>query len=286
MKKLFIIALCAIATIAAVAGDHSTATIRAEYKYEYPITHSDSLRYRNDVMALQIAPDESRYFSIKTEFFDSLTSTPGGRQMIQQLQMDALNNSGGIKRDANGNITAINVKAGAFDNVPRRGVSVNVYKHPLTGTMTVFDAIDGPENTYYTYEVPMDDLVWEPGDSTATFLDYECQNATADYHGRRWTAWFAIDIPVSEGPWQLHGLPGLILMAESDGGEYRFTATGLYECTEPINDMPGNPDADKTTRKEFLKIKEDFTKHPSKAYGIIGREPPMFHDLIETDYKD
>ncbi len=40
---------------------------------------------------------------------------------------------------------------------------------------------------------------------------YSCQKATADYGGRHWTAWFASDIAVSEGPYYFHGLPGLIL---------------------------------------------------------------------------
>lgn len=285
MKKLIILAMCAATILTVVAAGHSTATLRAEYKFEFPVHHSDTLKHMNDIMALQIAPDESRWFSIKTEFFDSLSATPGGKQMIQQLMMDALNNSGGIKRDAAGNITSISVNKDAMDNVPRRGQCTNVYKHPSLGSMTVIDAITGPEATYYTYEVPMDDLVWEPGDSTAVILDYECQNATATYHGRRWTAWFAIDIPVSEGPWQLCGLPGLILQAETDGGEYRFTATGVYECNETIKDMPGNPDAEKISRIEYLKTKDDYTRNPSKAFGITSAALPFYHDLIETDYK-
>ena len=205
--------------------------------------------------------------------------------MIQQLQMDALNNSGAIKRDASGNIMSISIKPGAMDNVPRRGETNNVYKHPQLGTMTVIDTINGPEMTYYTYNVPMDEIEWEPGDSTTTILDYECQIATANYHGRRWTAWFAIDIPVSDGPWQLSGLPGLILKAETEGGEYRFIVTGIRECNEAIKDLPGNPDLDKISRIDFLKILSDLKHNPGKLYGVTGPQPPIYHDLIETDYQ-
>ncbi|MBD5366791.1 MAG: GLPGLI family protein [Bacteroides sp.] len=286
MKKLILTTIASLSLSAtAVGAGHSTATLRAEYNYESAIPRTDTIRYISDRLALQIAPDESRCFSIKTAFFDSISATPGGPELIRQQVTDALNNSGGIKRDAQGNITEIKVDHGVLDNVPRRATTFNVYKSPLTGSITVIDMPGGPDNIYLRYTVPMDDLTWEAGDSTATILGYECQNATATYHGRRWTAWFAPDIPVSDGPWQLYGLPGLIMMAESDGGEYRFTITALYECNEPIIDIPGDPVIEDVDRKEFLRTASDIRRHPGKAFGITNTDSPCFHDLLETDYK-
>ena len=285
MKKLILTAIAALSLSTATGAPHSTATLRAEYKYESAMSHSDTIRYNTDRLALQLAPDESRCFSIKTAFFDSISATPGGSELIHQQLLDALNNSGGIKRDAQGNITSISVDRGVLDNVPRRATTFNIYKSPLAGSMTVIDMPGGPGDIYLRYTVPMDDLTWEAGDSTATILGYECQNATATYHGRRWTAWFAPDIPVSDGPWQLYGLPGLIMMAESDGGEYRFTITALYECNEPIIDIPGDPVIEDINRKEFLRTADDIRRHPGKAFGIINTDEPCFHDLLETDYK-
>lgn len=34
--------------------------------------------------------------------------------------------------------------------------------------------------------------------------------ATTQFRGLTYTAWFALDIPINEGPWKFHGLPGLI----------------------------------------------------------------------------
>ena len=58
--------------------------------------------------------------------------------------------------------------------------------------------------------------------------------ATANYHGRDWTAWFTPDIPLQEGPWKLCGLPGLILEANESTGQHSFIATGLEVSNQEI----------------------------------------------------
>lgn len=291
MKKLLLMMAAAIISLSLSAEEnHSIANLAAVYKYDCVRPHADSLIYATDEMMLQVAPDESRFFSVKTEFYDSIAATPGGKEMINQMVRDALNSTGGIKRDAEGKITSITVDQRAMQSAPRRGMLLNVYKRPEKGEMTVIQSMRGLDDLYYEYQVAMDDLEWMPGDSTAVILGYECQNAVADYHGRKWTAWFAPEIPVSEGPWQLYGLPGLILKAESDGGEYRFTATGVYEINERIKDMPGNPSTEKTTRKECLKVFDDLIHNPGKLFSgavkVNAGNVKVYHDQPETDYHD
>lgn len=81
------------------------------------------------------------------------------------------------------------------------------------GEMTAYDGIHGPSDVRYTYSLPVDVIVWEPGDSMTTIFGYECQNATGEYHGRVWEAWFASDPSLADSPWQLCRHPGLILKA-------------------------------------------------------------------------
>lgn len=287
MKKFLLVLFAAVLTLSAVAAtNHSRANMRVDYSFKSIYISSDSLHFkRPETFMLQVAPDESRFFCIRTEFYDSLAASPGGKELIDKMTMDALENSGGIQRNAAGEITGITVHQDVFDNVPRRGESTNVYKYPEKMSMTVYDCLPGPEKDYLTYEVGMNDLEWEPGDSTRLILGYECQNAHTLYHGRRWTAWYAPDIAVSEGPWQFYGLPGLILRAESDGGEYVYEATSVSGCDEQIKDLPGNPDVEKTTRKEFLKEKLNRAQYPSKAYGIVAKKTTVYRDFPETDYK-
>lgn len=86
----------------AAPQEHQVATLEVTYRYEYAMPHIDSIKYRSDEMLLQVAPDESRYFSIKTEFYDSLKASPGGSELINNMVMDALNKSGGIKTGSDG----------------------------------------------------------------------------------------------------------------------------------------------------------------------------------------
>lgn len=76
-------------------------------------------------------------------------------------------------------------------------------------------------NTYLIKEkVPA--LSWEIGKETKKINNYVCQSATAQYGGRKYTAWFTTDIPLKFGPWKLQGLPGLILEATDDKNEVQF----------------------------------------------------------------
>ena len=165
MKKLFAISAAASLAFCLLAASRPDATLVVTYDFERCRHEVDSLEYSTDQMIIQLAPTASRFFSAKTEFFDSLHSAPGGAKLIQQMQMDALNSSGGIKRDASGNITSITVDAKAMENVPSRGFLTCVYKDMDKGEMTIYDGIRGPSDVRYTYSLPVDEIAWEPGDS-------------------------------------------------------------------------------------------------------------------------
>lgn len=89
-----------------------------------------------------------------------------------------------------------------------RRMSTFVCKNHPQGKMTVTDGLSLQD---YIYEDELNAQNWQFVDSTKTILDYPCQMATCDFRGRQWTAWFAPDIPISDGPWKFGGLPGLIM---------------------------------------------------------------------------
>ena len=43
---------------------------------------------------------------------------------------------------------------------------------------------------------------------------WNTQKATTEFAGRTWTAWFSEEIPIQDGPYKFHGLPGLIIKME------------------------------------------------------------------------
>lgn len=112
------------------------------------------------------------------------------------------------------------------------------------------------------YEEPVAELGWEIGDSTKIILGNECVMATANYHGRRWTAGFSPEIPVIAGPWKLTGLPGLILEATADGNQYSFIATGIQQTDKPITPVYLANEYEKTDRIQFLRARCSFLDNP------------------------
>lgn len=86
----------------------------------------------------------------------------------------------------------------------------------------------GPTYCYLdSVEVPN----WQLSKDTLTILNHLCQRATATFKGRNYTAWFATDIPISVGPWQYTGLPGLILRIHDKKGQISFDATEIGSST-------------------------------------------------------
>lgn len=76
-------------------------------------------------------------------------------------------------------------------------------------------------------------ITWNIVDSFKQIIGLNCRKATTDFRGRNYTAWFCTDIPISNGPWKLGGLPGLIIESYDSKGEISFKCLG-YEKRNDI----------------------------------------------------
>ncbi len=283
--RLISLAIIVLSALAAYPGNKQPAQIKAMYRYTKLSRHVSGTDFeRTDDMVLLASAVGSRFFSAKTEQYDSLMAMPGGREKYRDLLKYAANNALIIE---NGGITFDRNKV----DIPTYGERFQVTRPDNADELTVTDCA---AQEYFRYMVPMSDLEWTVCDSTRTVLGYDCIMATADYHGRKWIAWFTPDIPVSSGPWQLMGLPGLIMSAETDGGEYRFEIIGLEETDLPIAPRPGTYDYTDISRKDFRRFQREIQNNPEKAFpdGSVryvnlaeSVKAKTAHDLIETDYK-
>ena len=86
----------------------------------------------------------------------------------------------------------------------------------------------------YLYEEELPSIPWIIRDSVKTICGHPCRQAEGDFRGRRYTVFFAEDIPVSYGPWKLQGLPGLIMEAYDSEGRIRFVAESIRPSEEMI----------------------------------------------------
>ncbi len=171
-----------------------------------------------------------------TEYIDSLNSTPAGVAKYQEMTRNAC-------------------FGGKMDEMPRKDGSYYILKSFPKNQVSTYDA-SGLDK--FTYDEPFEFWNWEIGETTKDILGYECVEASTDYHGRKWTVWFTPEIPIQNGPWKFGGLPGLILEAVSEGGQYRFTATGIRQTEKSITPLYRVTDYEKTTRRDFLKNKRSF----------------------------
>ena len=275
MKVILYLLLASLAVRAAAREPMiDRAHMKCLYRYVYTF---DTLKneLRDDLLILQIGKEVSKCYSYYTFQCDSLRRTPDGAKVWSELFRRAIE------------------KDGIYGDFPHVRMSTYVYKNYPTGQMTITDRISSQN---YCYVDSLHTQTWTMGDSTREMLGYTCQQATADFRGRRWTAWFAMDIPVSDGPWKLGGLPGLILEAYDEGQQHVFTAVGLERVKdEPIifNQQDGrNRRFEPTNRLDFLRMERRFLMDSNSfiqmetGIDLLGDEPNqvMRYDLLERDY--
>lgn len=77
-----------------------------------------------------------------------------------------------------------------------------------------------------------DPISWKLLPETKELEGYHLQKATARFGGRNWTAWFAKDLAINEGPYKFRGLPGLIFSIQDDKENYIFTLIKSYKLKD------------------------------------------------------
>lgn len=116
--------------------------------------------------------------------------------------------------------------------IAMRPVSKFSYKILKSGDdVEVFDSafgmnVDGKEIIYH-YKESLSDQDWTIMEDTTQIQGIVCQRADLSYGGRDWTAWFAPEIPMSDGPYKFGGLPGLIFRIIDSTGTWSFELSKL-----------------------------------------------------------
>lgn len=277
-KNILFLALCFVALI---AGAQQKADIMVGYNAYQPNMKNGQPTAPSRYVLLANAA-ESKFYSPRTEQIDSLNSTPEGKAAHSEMVMNAYRN-------------------GRIQDIPRRDGTYYVTTSRTAGSIVCYDRAGQGK---YVYEEPITERQWQTADSTKTILGYECMKATATLYGRTWTVWFAPEIPLSAGPWKIYGLPGLVLEAEAEGGQYRFEATGIQQTDKEIRPVYLADEYEKTTRIDFLKSKRAFLDNPmgsltaqlgsnivvkdASGNDLSGKArmyaPREVVDFIETDY--
>lgn len=127
--------------------------------------------------------------------------------------------------------------------------------YPATGQTTLLDKVLSNYLCIEKVEIPNWQII---PNSTTTLIGYKCQLAKAYFKGRLWYAWYTEDIPLSEGPWKLYGLPGLVLRAYDRNKQYVFDAIGMSTKNSNANITFTKKEREKVTQKELRDTKHKF----------------------------
>lgn len=161
------------------------------YQYDYYPDSTDIQLKKTEIMFLDI-------FKEKSEFFSQIKFT-----------------SDSLLLEAN--------KTGKFA-MPFKDMN-NTYK--------IIKLING-EVVYENTELEMGRIVikdhrkinWEILKDKKQINNYVVQKAKAFFAGRIWEAWFTTEIPINDGPYKFHGLPGFIVSIADVKAQHQFVLIG------------------------------------------------------------
>lgn len=106
-------------------------------------------------------------------------------------------------------------------------------------------------------------MKWELSNEQKTILGYNCYKATTKFRGREFEVFYTAKIPISDGPRNFYGLPGVILYVKLMNSihTYEIEAISITNSNEKIK----NPFKDIKTMSF-----EDFKKLYKKKHKELG----------------
>ena len=159
-------------------------------------------------------------------------------------------------------------------------------------SLYAFESVYGEKNYHIIYE-KLPHFAWKIENETKEILNHKVQKASVYFRGRNYTAWFAQDISIPDGPYKFNGLPGLILEISSTDGNYKFLAYEL-RINQP-SDFVFERLTTKYKKNKILSVKEKIALTKANEEKEIryqqSKNPnqgdfKLANTAIETDFKD
>lgn len=86
--------------------------------------------------------------------------------------------------------------------------------------------------------------------------------------GRKWTAWFSLDIPISDGPYKFRGLPGLIIFLYEDNNKHNFLLLG-NEVLIPAYSYPTITETSTSlTLEKYKRLFNTYRSNPAASIRL------------------
>ncbi len=225
------------------------ADIKVLYQYSYPVIDGDNTLQQTDTMALVAGKNHSTFYDwsrdtkfsqMSKKFIENCNNIHGFRMVefdkFIELNQDEQNYSELTMKRNNAEITKNRSKE---EIVTRDYDDTTIFDEPI---YQLIEDISAQE--------------WEMCDDVQEILGYECWKATCTFAGRKYVAWFTLEIPIQDGPYKFYGLPGLILKIEDSEQIYNFNAIGIEKLENAVIISDVIPDVINCTSEQYATIKK------------------------------
>lgn len=236
MKKTILLFACLLGLLTMAQNQ------RFMYQYSYAIDslHKDSIQ--TELMLLDVTPEGSKYYSKAKHDSDSIVQASLKKQ-ISRGSFSSIK----IEKSYKGEINY---------SVEKQYPQYKVYL--LTRVGQDFKVLDAR---------PMQ---WKILPEQKKIGQWNTQKASLDFAGRHWIAWFTTDIPLPEGPYKFHGLPGLIVKISSQDNTHSMELKGVIDLPpQVVSEEEGGSNVFfarkplEISQKQFAKQVEKYRKDPA-----------------------
>lgn len=213
---------------------------RFMYEYRYIPDSANVSEVRSEIMNLDISEEGSQFYS-----YDKYSSDSLRRSEIRKMA------STGGTISIKGNVDKGNVKY----KISKKYPDYNVFYH----NRVLLDQYKVAEERKINWKISSD---------KQKIGEWNTQKAETDFGGRHWTAWFTSDIPIQDGPYKFHGLPGLIVKLEDKTKSHTFNLQGVKNIKELSKDVISDKNIS-INQKQYDKLVKDFEKDPTSGLKIL-----------------
>lgn len=103
-------------------------------------------------------------------------------------------------------------------------------------------------NKKYLKVIESNRIDWKTESNRDTVISgYKCLKASTELWGRKFIAWFTLEIPISYGPYKFCGLPGLIIQISDAEKQHNFTIN-------TVKNIKGKQQVIYYKNKDYIKI--------------------------------
>jgi GLPGLI family protein len=119
---------------------------------------------------------------------------------------------------------------------------------------------------------------WKIADGQKKIMDYVCLQATYQDSTTKYVVWFTPQIPISNGPAEYGGLPGMIMQVDMNDGERTLTAVEVVEQEVDMTILQEPTKGKEVTQEEFKQIMQEKMKEMEAMHGGSGPQMIIRHN--------